>query len=93
MTLKKRVEFTRIREQYRYGETATVGDRTVEVLRVDSDPVLWSVFGKVGGRHMKASPHTPSRVSYAEAHRAAIAALTDEQPPAVWDGEVVEPHL
>lgn len=78
------VTWKRIRKPYLYGEVgiADTGDRIVELVRVENG--LWSVYGTINKRHIKAGPAIPNRVSYAVAKRAARAILSGSTTPETW---------
>lgn len=71
--MKRPITWTRIREQYLYGERATVGERVAEVIRCDTGE--WSVFQYVNGKQrVIGDPDclpAPNSYSYSAAKRVA----------------------
>lgn len=76
------ITWERLREPYLHGERGALGDRCVEVVRVEEG--VWSVYGSIGGRTIKATAGDLTRLTYAEAKERATAILRSKENPETW---------
>lgn len=67
------IKFERINQPHLYGYTASIGDRTVEVLR--SYPNDWFVYAHIAGKLCKARSDEKRPISYVDAMDEACAFL------------------
>jgi len=86
------IKFVRSTEPYTYGWVATLGDRRVEVLRIEQG--TWGVFAWRGGLPVTYDAIDAvggKSTTYAKAIMAARRVLVMEPPPPVWRNGVVTP--
>jgi hypothetical protein len=82
--MKTKIEFKPIADTRMHGVTATVGDRVVEVVRVQFSE--WTIFRAIGGKTVNGQKHPSGPdTDRATAMRAAREFLTSSEPLATWD--------
>ncbi len=80
------IKFNNINQPYMYGKTATVGNRSVEVVRVYEGQ--WTIFMTIDGKTVNGQKHLVSRnMDKASAIKQAREFLTSKESMETWDNQ------